>query len=84
MSVDAGRSKLYANWKELHQQWQITCEVWRDANRQEFTDAVWTPMEDLTRDVLEAIDQLGQLFQEIHRQCQPEDHLSIFDERRIP
>lgn len=70
MKPESGRGKLYSALKTARRRWQSTTDVWNDSAREEFERQVWVPLEAISTEALHAMDQLGQLFAQIRRDCQ--------------
>ncbi len=70
MRVDAGRSKLYSALKALQEQWEPVRDQWHDAVRVEFEEQILEPLIQHSREALQAIDRLGQLFMQLREECE--------------
>lgn len=70
MRFGANRSQLYDAQKTARARWDQTTDVWDDAARREFEEAVWEPLDQHVGDVLRAVDQLSVLFSQIRHECE--------------
>ncbi|VTR96746.1 hypothetical protein [Tuwongella immobilis] len=70
MKVDAGRGKLYSALKTVRHQWDAFEESWQDPMRQDFEEQIWEPLNRMSVDTLQAIDQLAQIFAEMRHECE--------------
>lgn len=70
MKVEAGRGKVYAALKELRRAWRDTAEVWGDEAAARFAEEVQAPLDKLTAEAIEAMDQLAQIFRRVRDDCE--------------
>jgi hypothetical protein len=77
MKIDAGRGRLYDALKTIRLRWDEVAVHWNDSMRQEFEEKIWTELEQLTLDALRAMDQLGQVFQQVRQDCDENNVMRI-------
>lgn len=70
MMLESGRARLYAALKALQGQWDATEPHWHDAMRVQFTEQVLTPLQGMTVEALQAIDQMEALLNQMRQECE--------------
>ncbi|MBM4068842.1 MAG: hypothetical protein FJ271_07835 [Planctomycetes bacterium] len=69
MSLDTGRYQLYSTLKTASAHWDQTQTAWRDQVARDFAEQTWTPLEQKAKQVLSAIDRLGQIIVRARQEC---------------
>ena len=69
MSLDAGRNSLMKAYKNLQERWLDVQRYWHDVVQKEFAEQHWEPLAPRVVGVLAAADRLGQVLQQMRREC---------------
>lgn len=69
MSLDTGRYQLHSTYKTASAHWDQTQLAWRDQVAKEFEEQTWLPLEKQVKQVLSAIDRLGQIMARARQEC---------------
>lgn len=75
MKLDAPRGRLYDALKVMQHRWEELLLVWNDPVQKQFDETVRIPLENLTTELLRAMDRLGQIFAEARRDCDDDNLL---------
>jgi hypothetical protein len=69
MKIDGPRGRLYDAQQTIRAQWNAVTEFWGDANKADFEERVWEPLDLETSEALRAIDRLSKVLNECRRAC---------------
>lgn len=75
MRTDSGRGRLYDAHLQLQHRWDDVEVHWNDSVRADFEEKIYVPLDQMTGDVLRAIDRLSQIFGQCRRECTGERSL---------
>lgn len=67
-AVDHARETLRAHWRVLVQQWDATCEVWRDQVRDRFEKEYWHELSHIVPQTLDELERLAGVLAQARRQ----------------
>ncbi len=71
MGLNASRTRLHANLKELLARWDRTKARWNDPRSREFEGRYLAPLEPGVRHTADAMERMGEVLARATRECGP-------------